>query len=407
MKIGIFLEGSNSIGGGFFQSLQSALLILSIEKYKNDIELIITESKTIDYIKDYTNKYKILNIAKSKILKYFCELFEIDLVRNVFNKLKIFHPFYKFLKKNNYDLIIFLGPSTYSKYCADVSFILNIYDLDHKKNSQFPEHNLDFNFENREKFLQESMFRAFRIIVAHENNKSDLINYYNLSEENVVIQNFIPFLPTFYKTNKFSDHEYQEIYYKFKIPKNRKIIFYPAQFWAHKNHKYILDAAKILKENNDKRFYFVFCGKNKGNLKYVKDFIKDYELDDYFMILNFLDDKAIISFYLNSSAIVMPTYCGPTNLPIYESFYFKKLIFYTKNLISDDILNKHLVPIDISSPLDLVKKLEFCLDDKKIESITKNNFKYYEKACSEQNFRKTYEKIINDYYYLLKRWKNN
>ena len=53
----------------------------------------------------------------------------------------------------------------------------------------------------------------------------------------------------------------------------------------------------------------------------------------------------------------MPTFCGPTNLPIYESFFFKKIIFYTKNLIIDDTLNNHLIPIDISSPKDLFERL--------------------------------------------------
>ena len=38
----------------------------------------------------------------------------------------------------------------------------------------------------------------------------------------------------------------------------------------------------------------------------------------------------------------MPTYCGPTNLPLYESFYFKKIIFYTKDLIPDDDINNRL-----------------------------------------------------------------
>ena len=54
---------------------------------------------------------------------------------------------------------------------------------------------------------------------------------------------------------------------------NKIIIFYPAQFWAHKNHKYIIDAAEILKNENNTKYLFVFCGGNKGNFKYIKDLI--------------------------------------------------------------------------------------------------------------------------------------
>ena len=35
----------------------------------------------------------------SLLLRYFAELFEIDLIRDLFIKLKIIHPFSKFIKK--------------------------------------------------------------------------------------------------------------------------------------------------------------------------------------------------------------------------------------------------------------------------------------------------------------------
>ena len=38
-----------------------------------------------------------------------------------------------------------------SKFCKEVGFISNIWDLDHKKNSQFPEHNLNNTYEIKEK----------------------------------------------------------------------------------------------------------------------------------------------------------------------------------------------------------------------------------------------------------------
>ena len=55
MKIGIYLEGSPKMGGGFFQSLKSSLLLLDIEKYKSEIELIITHSKTKEYLQKKKN----------------------------------------------------------------------------------------------------------------------------------------------------------------------------------------------------------------------------------------------------------------------------------------------------------------------------------------------------------------
>ncbi len=403
MKIGIYLEGSPRMGGGFFQSLKSSLLLLGIKKYNSQIEIVITDKNTEDYLikKKIKNKLFHLNI----IYKYLSQLFEIDLLKDLFHKIKINHPFYNFIKRNKFDIIIFLGPSEMCKFCKDVAFISNIWDLDHKKNSQFPEHNLDNVYEKKDKLYREINSRAFKIIVPHKSNKDDLINFYKADKEKVITQNFIPMLPTIYSENKKDKELYKKLFNNFKLPANKIIIFYPAQFWAHKNHKYIIDTAEILKKTNNNKFFFVFCGGNKGNFELIENLIKEKKLENFIKILNFINDEEVISLYLNTQGVVMPTYCGPTNLPIYESFFFKKVIFYTKDLIKDDLIKNHIIEIDISSPNDFSKKLEIYSDKAKLDEIVDKNFKYYNSVCNENDFQKNYEKILDEFDYLMSRWK--
>ena len=44
---------------------------------------------------------------------------------------------------------------------------------------------------------------------------------------------------------------------------NKKIIIYPASFWPHKNHKYIIDSAILLKKKNINECLFATGGKDK------------------------------------------------------------------------------------------------------------------------------------------------
>ena len=216
MKIAIFFEGNPKMGGGFFQSLKSSLMITNINEYKEQMELIITDKEANTYFLDKKIKTRFFKVNIFK--RYYCQLFEIDLIKNLLNKIKINHPFTNFIKKENYDLVIFLGPSIYAKYSKDISFVVNIWDLDHKKNSQFPEHNNNFTFENRENYINEIIYRAFKIIVPHENNKKDLINYYKCDKKNITVQNFIPMLPTIFENNKSQSIDYRKIYEKFQLP---------------------------------------------------------------------------------------------------------------------------------------------------------------------------------------------
>ena len=403
MKIGILLEGSPKMGGGFFQSLKSTLMLLDIKKYNSYFELIVTDTETKKYLPKLNSKIKLYK--KNLITNYLIQFFEIDLIRDFLDKIKINHPFYKFIKRNKYDIVIFLGPSQMSKFCKEVAFISNIWDLDHKKNSQFPEHNSNNIYEQKEKLFNEITTRAFKILVPHESNKSDLINFYKADGANIITQNFIPMLPTIYDKNKHNKELYNNLFNNFKWPPNKIIIFYPAQFWAHKNHKYIIDAAEILKNKNNTKYLFIFCGGNKGNYKYIKDLIIKKQLGNIIKILTYISDDEVIALYLNSNGVVMPTYCGPTNLPIYESFYFKKIIFYTKGLIPNDSINDRLISIDITSPEDFCRQLEIYSDTSKINKIVEDNYEYYKVVCNENIFKSNYEKILNEFSYLLNRWK--
>ena len=46
------------------------------------------------------------------------------------------------------------------------------------------------------------------------------------------------------------------------------------------------------------------------------------------------DKEKIISIYKKTLALVMPTYVARSTLPLYEAFYFKVPVFYSKNVFS-------------------------------------------------------------------------
>ena len=152
-------------------------------------------------------------------------------------------------------------------------------------------------------------------------SKRELIQYYNCPEKKIIIQPFIPLLPTLEK-NIEKENE-SKIIFNLGL-EDKKFLFYPAQFWSHKNHKYIVDAIEILSKKN-KDIKIVFCGTNKNNLDYIKKSIKEKNLENYFFLLDFISNQEMIALYKNCIALVMPTYVARSTLPLYEAFYFKKI----------------------------------------------------------------------------------
>lgn len=97
-----------------------------------------------------------------------------------------------------------------------------------------------------------------------------------------------------------------------------KYIFYPAQFWEHKNHKNLILAVNLLKEQLPD-IHLILVGSDRNAKKNVEKLIKDYKLDDYVTIKGFVTDKQIIYLYRHAVALVMPTCIGPTNIPPLEA----------------------------------------------------------------------------------------
>ena len=87
--------------------------------------------------------------------------------------------------------------------------------------------------------------------------------------------------------------------------------------------------------------------------------------------------------------VLMPTDGGPTNLPMFESFYFKKILFYSDHLIDkDDELNNFLWASILENQRIFIKKL-FNFDENK-----KRNGKKQKSSTSKSVLTKFLKIII-------------
>jgi glycosyltransferase involved in cell wall biosynthesis len=98
-----------------------------------------------------------------------------------------------------------------------------------------------------------------------------------------------------------------------------KYIFYPAQFWWHKNHGKLLEAIARLKgELPDLKL--VLSGGRQNAYDAVVKQVQDLDLGDDVVFAGYVPDADMPEFYRRARAMVMPTYYGPTNVPPLEAF---------------------------------------------------------------------------------------
>ena len=96
-------------------------------------------------------------------------------------------------------------------------------------------------------------------------------------------------------------------------------VFYPAQFWAHKNHVVLIQALRYLREEKGIKVNCYFVGSDQGNQAYVQKRIDESRLDDQIRILGFVDDVTLRYLYKNALALAYVSLLGPNNLPPIEA----------------------------------------------------------------------------------------
>ncbi len=403
MKIAVVMDSYSSGGGGFFISLNSALLLDKIKSEKFDFHYISPFKDTQKILEENNLKNLKFDYSKVKLSRLHFRLNKTPIFNLFFSKFKIKNPFSNFLIKNNFKFVIFLGPSFLINTCENIDFVVNIFDINHKLDNFFPEYKSQNLFEDKELIFKKTVDRSFKILFDTERSKKELIKYYNCRPEKIVVQTTIPILPK--KYNNIKDKiDFNLIYEQLGLKKNDKFIFYPAHFWAHKNHKYIIDAIEILKFKKNIDLKVVFCGSAKENLNYIKNQVNSKKLNDNFYFFNFLEAEKIISIYKKTLALVMPTYVARSTLPLYEAFYFKVPVFYSKNVL-DDKIDEFVELFDLNNPQDLADKLEAFVNNKmdfkgKIEKA----HQYFQSNCNDDNFINNIKSILNEYIYLKSRW---
>jgi glycosyltransferase involved in cell wall biosynthesis len=222
------------------------------------------------------------------------------------------HHIVQTIRNNAIDLIYY--PHQFRCLTTKVPFVATNWDLAHILAPPFPELSGP-HFDNREKWYRNVIPRALSIFVESEAGKTELIRYLRLPEDKISV---IPIFPGRVVELNVDPASQDRILNRFGINKE-EYFFYPAQFWAIKNHYCLIKAFKIFNDKHQGRVCLVLTGSDKGNLAYVKKMIKDLKLTKVVKILGFVSETEMFALYKNAAALVMPTFLGPTNMPILEA----------------------------------------------------------------------------------------
>lgn len=402
IRLAVVFDQQVYAGGGFQQSLNAALLVKKLPTdlvnpiyfttLRENLEILANIGINAQFIQ--------LNAINRSWLRLRAWVGNTLMIR-IFKIFQNTNALESVFSKENIDLVYFLSPSTYANNLEKINYITTVWDLSHRDDPEFPEVRWNRQFEAREFNYKAILPRAVAVVVDSDLGRQNVVRRYGIDFARVHVMPFEGSCAIRYASADGIEN-FADVKSRFKI--DLPYIFYPAQFWAHKNHVYLLEGLKALEIEYGMKVGAIFCGSDKGNKKYIAQYSNDLGLSERVRFAGFVSDDEMVNLYKQSVALVMPTYFGPTNMPPLEAFELGVPVLYSDvNGLREQISGAGLL-MDLKNPVNMADNLFRLMTDQHLRRQL--IYAGYEKVAHSKKIDRLsiLQKIIEDFYWRRLTW---
>lgn len=386
-KIGLFLEYDPS-GGGTFQFNQSMIdAVAALPSDRFSVVVGYTSDVWLEYLKAYKMRTFLVPRGfwgRAIGLGWVLLGLPMGLWRRI---CPLFHPMAKALLRERCDLWIFPSQDARS-FQFPVPALVKIQDLMYRYEKRFPESATWWEYLNRERLFRNICRWSKGVFVDSEIGLQQVVESYGMPAGRIHV--LLPIAPRY----MYSEETPPGFGLRYQLP--QKFIFYPARFWAHKNHKNLIMAVAALKKELP-NLKLVFSGTKSGaydSYDAVMKLVHDLTLVDDVVFLGYVPDADMPELYRRARAMVMPTYYGPTNIPPMEAFVAGcpvaiSGIYGIPNQVGDAALLFN--PNSVDEIADCIRRL---WTDDKLCAVLIEKGKRRAASCGQEQFNERVREVI-------------
>jgi len=376
-KIGI-LAFSSQVTGGVLQYTQSLIdifdnydefqvVVFVFEKdlfsvHKSEVRLILMPER---------NWYKRSIMMAQCLLGFRSEWILSNNERNLFKDI---------------DFFINPSPALYPNFFLNKPFIFTVQDFQER---YYPEFFSKFDRLNRWVVKRALSKSAAHIICESNHVKNDALNFLNISNNKISV---IPSPPTKSITEYlFKEDSLSNIKEKYNLPD--EYIFYPAQFWKHKNHLRLACAFEKLSKKNDKLF-LVLTGTKGNNYLNVMQKIRSLKIENKVLHLGYVDYDDLPYLFKLSKILIMPSLFESISIPIYEAFALSVPVCCSNVVALPEQTQGAAILFDPLSVDDIAYKTQLLLSDDDLQLELSNNGKIIMDNFNFSDYKKNINNLV-------------
>lgn len=251
-------------------------------------------------------------------------------------------------------------------------------------------------FTFKERMTRKIVYRTGKyakfVVVESLYVKRDVIRFLKISDQKIKV---IPSPPPFYlREITITDERLFSVKMKYDLVD--RYLFYPAQFWYHKNHLKLIEAIHLLREKYNIIIPLILVGSKKNNFGNVMKKIKELGLVEQVKYLGYVPDEDMPYLYKLATALVMPTLFESVSMPIWEAFFLGCPVISSNVCALPEQVGDAGLLFDPNNIEDMAEKIYKVWTDEKLrEKFTKRGRERI-KELTLDNYAKQWEDVIEE-----------
>lgn len=309
-RLGLFLSTGLHDGGAFqySQLLMEALVALPTAEYS----VVVAYADPVWLQKVRSLGLEAFSVSLGQLVPAIALLPELlgARSRSWQRRVAYLHPSTAKVVSRGCDLWIFPQQDVWSTFFP-VPALAAIHDLMHHYEPHFAETSSYPRLRFRHAYLGKVARDAQGVLVDSETGRRHVTETFGVSVDRLFVLPYIAH-PHLVRARAPADFDR-----RYQLPK--KFLFYPAQFWEHKNHLRLLDAMADCRQNCPD-LKLVLVGSHKRKFEAVRRRMQELQLEDSVLLAGYVPQCDMAEFYRRARGLIFPTLFGPTNIPPLEAF---------------------------------------------------------------------------------------
>ena len=250
---------------------------------------------------------------------------------------------------------ILFCPFTSVAYAEPGMKVISVFhDLQHRV---YPQFFSGVEIVERDNFMARAAERADVIVCVSEFTRRSLFEHFPAAREKEV--RVVPV--SIHARLQGADAE-PEVLNRYGLAA-RPYLFYPANFWLHKNHRVLLAAfGMLLARRPDVNLDLVFTGTVPEQISLLKEAVERMGLAGRVHFLGYLPDSAVADVYRHCTALIFPSLFEGFGIPLLEAFLFGKRVLCSRTTSLPEVGGDAAIYFDPRKPKDIVRAIETLVD---------------------------------------------